>query len=419
MPFVDNFRPVGNGFNPISPVSEVESGVYDPYLRRPFIPEWSNKPHVLVNTGRWSVEKGKRVPLRESVPVVNLLNSGVITPVLLAANATALRKEQWIHLDTAILKSVRPRLKAWADLVAANTFGGFNAMGKMTLEYEAMSDPGFAVTDMEGLAEGHADAPLFKLRSLPLPLTYSDFWFSQRRLEVSRGGDTPFDTTMGEAAGRRVAESLEMTCIGTGGFEGLSYGGVTSGPTAHDPDLGSTVYGYLTYPNRVTKTDVTAPTAANWHPGTLLNEFLECIRDLRLTNFHGPFVVYTSFDWDPYLDNDYYVLVTSGAANMTPSRTLRDRLRQIEGIQDVRSLDFLGPTNALRHEKIIGNHPFTLVFVQMTSDVARAVVGQDITTVQWETRGGLQIHWRVMTIQVPNLRSDYNGKCGILQATTS
>ena len=80
----------------------------------------------------------------------------------------------------------------------------------------------------------------------------------------------------------------------------------------------------------------------------------------------------------------------------------------IEGINGVRRLDFFTPST-----------PFQLLLVQMTPDVARAVNGMDITTVQWESKGGMQLNFKVMCIQVPQLRADYSGDCGICRCTTS
>jgi hypothetical protein len=88
---------------------------------------------------------------------------------------------------------------------------------------------------------------------------------------------------------------------------------------------------------------------------------------------------------------------------------LRERLQKIDGIQDVRRLDFL-PSST---------NPWTLIMVQMTADVAQAINGMDITTVQWESVGGMRLNFKVMCIQVPRLRSDYYGRCGVLHATTS
>jgi len=55
----------------------------------------------------------------------------------------------------------------------------------------------------------------------------------------------------------------------------------------------------------------------------------------------------------------------------------------------------------------------------MTSNVARAIIGMDFTTLQWESRGGMQKNFKVMAIMVPNLRSTNSGKCGILHGTTA
>ena len=74
--------------------------------------------------------------------------------------------------------------------------------------------------------------------------------------------------------------------------------------------------------------------------------------------------------------------------------------------------------------KVAGNvwttgHPFRLIMIQMNSEVARAVNGMDITTIQWETVGGLQLNFKVMCIQVPQLRADFYGNCGICDTVFS
>jgi len=407
MPLLDNFIPTaGHGYG--GGVVDTVGNGFDPGLYRPYL-DSRGRPSVVVNTGQWTVEKGVRTPIRRKQLIRDLAAAG--RPLPPVVNATSLRKEEWIELDSVVLRAARQRLRAWADLAAANSFGGFNGMAKLTLEYEAMSDPGEAVVDLDGLTDGRTDSPLFQLRSLPLPITHSDFWFSERRLAVSRNTGTPLDTTMAEAAGRRVAEKIEKTTIGvSGGFSGLSYGAQTTGVTAHDTSapsdghgsaLGaSTVYGYTTYPHRFTKTNMTVPTGSN--PEATVADVLAMRNTLYNSGkFYGPFMIYHSTDWDQWLDNDYARLGGSNA-NMT----LRDRLRAIEGIQDVRRLDFLTST-------------YTMILVQMTADVARAVNGMDITTVQWESVGGMRKNFKVMAIQVPQIRSDYNGNCGILHGTTA
>ena len=50
----------------------------------------------------------------------------------------------------------------------------------------------------------------------------------------------------------------------------------------------------------------------------------------------------------------------------------------------------------------------------MTSDVIRLIDGMPITNIQWKTEGDFVSNFKVMTIQVPQIRSDYNGKTGIV-----
>jgi len=354
---------------------------YEPNLYRPFRGK-NGKDFVTINTG--IDDEGK--PVHKSFTVNDARDMGIPVPV---TNATSLRKDEWIMLDTAVIRAARARLRAWSDLAAASSFGGFNGMAKMVLEHETMSDPGEAIVDMDGLTPGRTDAPLYQLEGLPLPITHSDFFFSERRLAVSRNTGTPLDSTMAEAAGRRVAEQIEKTLVGS--VTGITYGDSTNYTAA----LGSKVYGYTNYPNRITKTDVTTPDGTNG--ATTVDDVLAMVELASDSYFYGPFMLYHSTDWDKYMDDDY---------RANDSRTLRQRLREISQITDVRRLDFLTDT-------------FTLLLVQMTAEVARAVIGMDITTVQWPTSGGMRQNFKVMGIMVPQLRADYNGNTGIVHGTTS
>ncbi len=368
--------------------NQMASCRYDPGLLRPYRDE-NNRECVTVNTGRTRYDKKSNTyrPIFEKRLIKDLAAQDIHIPV---ANATSLRKDEWLQIDRVVLRAARQRLRAWSDLAARNTFGGFNGMSKMVLEHETMSDPGEAIIDMDGLTEGRTDAPKYQLEGLPLPITHSDFWFSSRRLAVSRNTGTPLDTSMGEAAGRRVAESIEKTLIGV--ETGITYG---SGSYSRN----STVYGYTNHPARNTKTDLTAPDGTN--SSTTLGEVLAMRDTLYADNFFGPFMLYTSNDWDQYMDNDYYISSTGMGG-----QTLRQRLMSIDGIMGVKRLDFFTDT-------------FTLLLVQMTPDVVRAVNGMEITTVRWESVGGMRLNFKVMAIQVPQIRADFNGRSGVLHASTS
>jgi hypothetical protein len=238
---------------------------FDPGLLRPYLDEHGHRC-VTVNTGRtrYDPKIKKVVPVYEKARIGDLQNRGIMSPVF---NATSLRKEEWLELDRVVISAARFRLRAWADLSAANQFGGFNAMSKLILEHETMSDPGEAIVDMDGLTEGRTDSPKFQLEGLPLPITHSDFYFSSRRLAVSRNTGTPLDTTMAEGAGRRVAELIEKTVLGV--ETGITYGGNSTqvGGYGRTPS----VYGYTNFPQRLVRSPACtvrlawdAPAAAGW-----------------------------------------------------------------------------------------------------------------------------------------------------------
>jgi len=373
---------------------------FDPGLLRPYLDEKGRKC-VTVNTGRRKYNRNAEQyePIYEKALVSDMIANGIPIPV---ANATSLRKDEWLQLDQVVIKAARQRLRAWSDLAAANTFGGFNAMSKLVLEHETMSDPGEAMVDMDGLSEGRTDAPKFQLEGLPLPITHSDFWFSSRRLAVSRNSGTPLDTTMGEAAGRRVAEMIEKTTIGM--VTGATYG------KASDYGQTPTVWGYLNHPQRNTKNDLTAPDGTNGT--TVLGEWLEMRDILYADNFFGPYMVYVDSAYDRYLDDEF---------KTQSDKSLRTRLLEIDGVQGIRRLDYMssGDTSNVTWPTPNTGYNSTMIWVQMTSDVARAINGMDITTVQWESVGGMRLNFKVMAIQVPQLRADYNGNMGILHGRTA
>lgn len=366
---------------------------FDPGMLRPFI---NNRgvQCVTINTGRQVQDNktGLYVPVYKTVPTQRLRQQGIDNQVW---NTSGIRKDAWILLDQAVIRAARLRLRAWADLAASSTFGGFNGMSKLTLEYESATDPGEAIVDMDGLADGRTDAPLYNLRSIPLPITHSDFWFSARRLAVSRQTNTPLDTTMAEAAGRRIAEMIEKTTIGI--EPGVNYGTRTTGPFPHDGS--SKVYGYTNFPYRITKTNLATPTGAN--PEAVMGDVLNMVETLTTAGFYGPYMLYTSTGYSRYLNDDYF-----RAGGTAAVRTLRERIMSIEGIQDIRRLDYL-------------TSGYQMILVQMTPDVARAINGMDITTVRWESQGGMRENFKVMCIQVPQLRANFSGVTGVLHATTS
>jgi len=141
---------------------------------------------------------------------------------------------------------------------------------------------------------------------------------------------------------------------------------------------------------------MTLPTAMGWTPKTFLNEVIAMRQQSTDIYMNGPWMLYTSPNWSAYLDDDF-----SAAKG---DNTLRERVKKVDGITDIRTLDFLTGYQCL--------------LVQMTSDVVQEVIGMDMTTVQWEPTP-FRVHFKVMCIMVPRLRFDPNAATGLVHGTAA
>lgn len=298
-------------------------------------------------------------------------------------NATAtLRKDEWKILDEAIVSAAKERLRLVADLRGAGlTFNIPNGMGKTVLETETVGDITPAIISMDPARKSEGDRPEYDLSSLPLPVIHKDFFFNARQIATSRNMGGSIDTTSAQLAARRVSEEAEKLHLGTTGS--FAYGG-------------GTIYGLTNFPSRITQT-ITSPELSSWLPSTLVGEIL-AMRQASEDAFHyGPWRLYNSPGWDRYLDDDY--------SSAKGDNTLRQRLAVINGISSISTLDHLTG--------------FQMLLVQQTSDVIRVVIGMDVTTIQWETDGGMRLHFKVMAILVPQLRADSNGNTGIVHGNVA
>lgn len=391
----------GVGHGPIGAAFNVHNrlvGGFDPGLLRPFIetdpssPD-RGRPCAVINTGWKSDKDGNRVPVMKKYTVNKLQEMGVHSPVF---NATTLTRDDWIQIDRAVVKTVRQPLTAWNDLVSkGGVFGGFDAWSKLTIEYHAISDAGEAVKDMDATAPGRDDTPLGIIRSVPLPVTHSDFSFPQRLIDVSRAAAMPLDTTMIEQGTRRCMEMVEKTIVGT--EAGVLYGTRSTGPF---PQTGSSKeYGWTNFPYRVTKTDLTTPAGTN--PQDVKTDVQEMVETMNGNGYFGPFDLYHSTGYSQWLNDDYF---RSGGTSAV--RSLRERLMELGDIRSITRLNYL-------------TSGYQLILVDFTSGQFQAVDGMAPRVVQWSERGGMIQKFMVMTIRTQILRAPYNGTAAVLHATTS
>jgi hypothetical protein len=285
-----------------------------------------------------------------------------------------LRKDEWEALDTTLIDVARQRLNGVADLMSRGlTYPLSNALGITRLEWETISNMTPAEINMSGLAESEYDRVNFELTGIPIPIIHKDFWINARVLAASRNLGQPLDTTQVALAGRLVSERLEQLLF-NGGFSAGAQG---------------TIYGYTNHPNRNT-----GSVTASWTTATgaqIIADAIEMIGVAHADFMFGPYMIYMTGPAFVNCANDF---------KTESDRTILERLNVIPGIGEAKASDTLTSTNVL--------------MIQMTQDVVDIIDGIQPTVVQWETKGGMQLNFKVMTIMVPRTKADQEGQSGIV-----
>ena len=290
-----------------------------------------------------------------------------------------LRREEWQQLDTAVINVARHRLGGIADLEANGlVFNLGNAMGTTVLEYHDVSDAFEAELTMDGVTRSMGDRINYGAKYLPIPIIHVDYEINARVLAASRSLGNALDTTQAEVAARKVMEKLEKMLFTN---ETYAFGG-------------GVIYSYVNHPKRRPVTLGTAWNASGATGKTIISKVLEMKQESIDAYHYGPWMLYIPTAYETILDSDY--------DSTTPGTTIRERIMKIDGIKGIKVIDTLSANNVL--------------LVQMTPDVVRLVKGMAIQNVEWTTEGRFINKYKVMTIQVPQVRADYNGRSGVIHA---
>lgn len=295
-----------------------------------------------------------------------------------ATNAPAtLRYDEWKDIDRRVIGVATERFVGIADLISRGLTYNLGSVGITIAQWERSSDITEAQISMSGITAGENDRMLFENQSVPVPVIHKDFSLNWRNLEASRRFGQGLDLVQADAAARVVAEKSEDML-----FAGASV-----------QVNGSTIYGYTTHPNRNTVTLSEQWTASGKTGAEVLADVQGMLATARGDNMFGPFTLYIPGEYETKLDDDF-------APSSGDTRTIRERIMKLNGIQDIKVADRLSNHNVL--------------LVQMTSDVVDLAVAQDINTLEWDEKGGLQKLFKVMAIWVPRIKSDYDGRSGIV-----
>lgn len=292
-------------------------------------------------------------------PVPPRINRKVLNWSLIENNT--LREDQTREIDEALTRVSRRDLVAVRDLMRGLSKDLSKGIGASTYEFDRVAPVGEATQGMSILDLGEEDLANFTRTAIPVPVTASRFSLDARQRAAGMGMGDSVDIVNIEEHTRSVAEKLEDTLV---------YGSnVVLG--------GNSLPGYTNHGS----VDTQSFSSGHWNDhtegahGAALVDVLNMRAGLRDVGFTGPYNLYVSPNFDGSLDDDF---------KANGDRTLRERLLAVDGVTQVKVLPTLADDHAL--------------LVQMTRSVVEYAVGQPITTVTWDSKGGLGTHWAILQV---------------------
>lgn len=314
------------------------------------------------------------------------LNEGTDDEKTICVNTpSTLTKDQYKIMDQGIIDVHRKPLVMWKDLQQAGaTYNIPNGLAYSMLQYQTNTDITGAKISMEPLDEDERDRLDFDLRQMPLPIIHKGFSFGIRQLMQSKVGvnPMPLDVAMPKLASRKISEYVDDMCTGVAPV--FTYGG-------------ESIYGIGNHPDRILYS-MTPPTSDTWRPSVLINEVLAALQLGRDAALYGPWRCYMSAAWHQFLEKDY--------SEAKGDNSVRSRLMEVGGI-----------SSWVPVERMEG---FRMIFVQMDDQYTiRAVTAMPLTLVQWDGKGGMAKHWRLMCMMYPQIKTDANGITGIIDCNAA
>jgi hypothetical protein len=306
-----------------------------------------------------------------------------------------------ILVDTAVVEVGLERLQFTADLLEENlTYTLSDPLSVTLLEWESINKVGGAQRSMTPSARNESLLTDRILERLPIYVTTDDFSINIRTMKMSERVGIPLDTTLIKQAVRRVNEALEDASINGAttldgqplavGSQGGQYTapGLLNAPNANQITLAS---------NWANQTNL-----GNFTAGGLIFQDVEAmIVQNQNAHKYGPYGLYIPTVYGNAIDNDF---------KQYSSDTIRQRLSAIPSLKKITVVDHMPYTvGGLKQ----------VALVQLTDDVVQVVNGQPPTVIPWTSLDGFTLHWLVMAIMVPRVRSDYNGQSGICIGSTT
>jgi len=286
-----------------------------------------------------------------------------------------LRKDEWEALDAAVIEAARTRLIGIERLQTLGLTTNLDSIGITVSQWNTGSQMTRAEVNISGQTMDNRDLQDYNLKGVPVPVIHKAFRIGERTLEASRRLGEGIDVTNAYEASRVVAEELER----------MLYDG------NDDVELnGNNIYGLTTESNvNSGSADGDFDTISNIHP-----TFTAMINAAQADNYFGPYEVFIyKTQYNEMLDR-----YTDGSGE-----TALDGVLRIPDIQAIHSVDYLSDGK--------------IVLVQMTRNVVDLAIHSLNQVVEWTTGDGLTHDFKVMSIAVPRIKSDYEDGSGVVYYT--
>lgn len=363
---IDVFGPGGSVQGPLAAYI-AEQGRINPAFMRPILGTDGHTYFTVYQGGDRKAPESYRTFRRDELQALGIQTYGT------------LRRDEWKQLDQAILAAAHIRLGGIQDLLDANlTYNLTNPMGTTVLEHHTINESMEAEVSMDPSVRSRKDRPNYETVYTPIPIIHADFAISSRALEASRKLGNPLDVDMVQEATRVVMEKREEMLFGAS--TSISFGG-------------GSVYTYLTHPQN---NDYTLTGAWTGLTGAQILADVQGMIGAAIADRHyGPFNLYIPTAYQTALGNDY----TTGYP-----KSVRERLMELEGVTKIKTIDTLPANNVL--------------LVEMLPTTVRLINGMGIQVVQWQVGSSLSpTEYKVLCIQVPQIRSDQAGHCGVVHGS--
>ena len=285
-----------------------------------------------------------------------------------------LRKDEWKELDRALIEIAAVRLAPLERFRQLGLVRQLDGLGVLLSQYEKLSDFTDAEVGMSATSATQEDSHDISITSVPIPVIAKDFRVDVRRLLASRrgpnggGGGEAIDVTQVRTATRKVAEKMvEMLFTGyAGNLDGNTLKGLTN------------------------QADVNLVSGSDW--GTVANIYdnvITAITALQGDRMYGPYGMFVS--------TTQYLQMLTYIASVNQTALMR--------VMSIPGMNFVEPADQLTDG--------TAVLFQTTADVADIAIAMDPAVVEWDEKGGLEGHFKIMAAYAPRPKSDYDGRSGI------